>query len=237
MLKINEQALVDSQSSSQIFTILSDIPSEIGDIDELIETSIRIASSVNKSVLDVSRRKHQAYLMAQNGSIINPANYQSLPLVRERAQFRKLGAAASNALTDSSKSGVETKGKNLLKLIKRSFRNDPNNNNNNQTNKNSSNNDSVKSLGSEELFGGDDMNEAKMKNIMQTELLVNLRDIILKIAHYFQARDPDMYNDVSLNADYSIESHTLDYERYMDTSKVDTPFKSINLSFLVFSKD
>jgi hypothetical protein len=236
MLKINEQALVDSQSSSQIFTILSDIPSEIGDIDELIETSIRIASSVNKSVLDVSRRKHQAYLMAQNGSIINPANYQSLPLVRERAQFRKLGAAASNALADSAKSGVETKGKNLLKLIKRSFRNDPNNNNNNQTNKNS-NNDNVKSLGSEELFGGDDMNEAKMKNIMQTELLVNLRDIILKIAHYFQARDPDMYNDVSLNADYSIESHTLDYERYMDTSKVDTPLKSINLSFLVFSKD
>ena len=59
-----------------------------------------------------------------------------------------------------------------------------------------------------------------MKNIMQTELLVNLRDIILKIAHYFQSREPEMYNDVSLNADYSIESHTLDYERYMDTSKV-----------------
>ena len=80
MLKLSEEAIVAAQSSSQIFSILSDIPSEVYDIDLLIETSIRVASSVNKSLLDVSRKKHQAYLMAQNGSIINPSNYQNLPI-------------------------------------------------------------------------------------------------------------------------------------------------------------
>lgn len=215
---MNEKSLLESESSSQIFTLLSDIPSEIDDIDELIETSIRVASSVNKSILDVSRRKHQAYLMAQNGSIVNPANYQSLPLVRERAQYRDgpsdAGGDDGKSSTNSSSSIVEAaKSNNLLKLIRRSFRNDLNNNGMNESGVSRSN----------EIFGSsgsDEANEAKMKNIVQTELLVNLRDIIIKIANHFQARDPEKYADVSLNADYSIESHTLDYERYMDTSKV-----------------
>lgn len=213
MLKMNEKALVESQSSSQIFTILSDIPSEISDIDELVETSIRVASSVNKSMLDVSRRKHQAYLMAQNGSIINPANYQSLPLMRERAQFRT--ADGSDNGTKSTIDGI--KAKNLFKLIRRSFRANTNNvtdhNNNVGLNRNE-----MRSLASEDLH--EDLTDSKMKNIVQTELLVNLREVILKIAHHFQSRDPEKYADMSLNADYSIESHTLDYERYMDTSKV-----------------
>jgi hypothetical protein len=84
MLKLNEKKIVNADNSSQIFTLLSDLPSEIHDIDLLIETSIRVASSVNKNLLDVSRKKHQAYLMAQHGTIINPANYESLPLTKER---------------------------------------------------------------------------------------------------------------------------------------------------------
>lgn len=211
MLKMKEKSLIESQSSSQIFTILSDIPSEINNIDDLIETSIRVASSVNKSLLDVSRRKHQAYLMAQNGSIINPANYQSLPLIKERAQFRTGG--------ESGKSVVENKGKNLLKMIRRSFRNGLNdvNNNSGQTNRNQ-----VRSLANEDV---EDPGEAKLKNITQTEFLVNLREVILKIAHHFEARDPENYSNILINADYSVESHSRDYERYMDTSKVRIYYK------------
>lgn len=223
MLKMNEKDLVNSQSSSQIFTILSDIPSEISDIDELIETSIRVASSVNKSLLDVSRRKHQAYLMAQNGSIINPANYQSLPLTRERAQFR-MGEGGGGGGAANGTNGTSGAGKNLLKLIKNSFRNGINDHNNNSNNNGIRN--EVRSINSDEILptsssiSSEDTNDTKMKNIMQTELLVNLREVILKIAHHFQSRDPEQYSEMSLNANYSIESHTLDYERYMDTSKV-----------------
>ena len=86
MLKMNESEILKAESSSEIFTVLSEIPSTIYDIDLLIEMSIRVASSVNKSQVDSIRRKHQAYLMAQNGAIINPSKYESLLLSRERSR-------------------------------------------------------------------------------------------------------------------------------------------------------
>ena len=60
MLKLSEAAIVAANNSSEIFTILSEIPSTICDIDVLIEMSIRIASSVSKTHVDMVRRKHQA---------------------------------------------------------------------------------------------------------------------------------------------------------------------------------
>ena len=65
-----------------------------------------------------------------------------------------------------------------------------------------------------------------MKNILQTEFLVNLREIILKIANHFQTKDPGAYMNnnnnpnfaIDLNADYSIKSHSKDIENYMRTS-------------------
>lgn len=194
MLKLNEEAILTAQSSSQIFSILSDIPSEVYDIDLLIETSIRVASSVNKSLLDVSRKKHQAYLMAQNGSIINPSNYQNLPLSKEKPQRLK----AAN----------ETKNSNLFNIFKRSIKT-VSDLNSNQTKTN------VSSISANE----EEQVELKMKNILQTEFLVNLREIILKIAHHFQTCDKERFLECDLNADYSVESHNKDFEVYMDTSK------------------
>lgn len=171
MLKLHEESILKADSSSNIFTCLSDLPGNITNIDLLIETSIRIGSSVNKTLLDSSRRKHQAYLMAQNGQIA---------LIKERAQFRHLESSNSQ--------------KNVLfKLIKKS-------------------NDTSQLE--------EESNEAKMKNIFQTEVLVNLREIIIKIAHHFQTQDPEKYLNCNLNADYSIDSHNRDYEFYMDTSKI-----------------
>ena len=198
MLKLSETAILEAQSSSQIFTILSDIPSEIYDIDLLIETSIRVASSVNKSMLDVSRKKHQAYLMAQNGSIINPSNYQNLPLTKEKPQRLK--------------NLSESKNSNLFSMFKRSMKNG-----NDATT--SQNQDSIKNLSNASASEDSEQSELKMKNILQTEFLVNLREIILKIAHHFQTNDKERFVECNLNADYSVESHNRDYEVYMDTSK------------------
>ena len=200
MLKLSEDALLAAQTSSQIFSILSDIPSEIYDIDLLIETSIRVASSVNKNLLDVSRKKHQAYLMAQNGSIINPSNYQNLPLSKEKPQRMK--------------NVIESKNTNLFSIFKRTIKNVSDLNNANQVN----NNESLRNMSSLS-FNDDEQNELKMKNILQTEFLVNLREIILKVAHHFQTCDQEKYADCDLNADYSVESHNRDFDVYMDTSK------------------
>ncbi len=199
MLKLSEEAIIAAQSSSQIFSILSDIPSEVYDIDLLIETSIRVASSVNKSLLDVSRKKHQAYLMAQNGSIINPSNYQNLPISKEKPQRLK--------------NVNEAKNSNLFNIFKRSIKTVSELNSSQAKTSDTSRNLSSLSANDEEQA------ELKMKNILQTEFLVNLREVILKIAHHFQTCDKERFLECNLNADYSVESHNKDFEVYMDTSK------------------
>ena len=58
------------------------------------------------------------------------------------------------------------------------------------------------------------------RNITQTEMLVNLRESILKIAKHFKDNDPDGYTqqNIDLNVDYSIESHVKDHENYTHVS-------------------
>ena len=58
------------------------------------------------------------------------------------------------------------------------------------------------------------------RNINQTEMLVNLREAILKIAKHFKDYDPESYmeQNINLNVDYSIESHVKDHEHYANIS-------------------
>ncbi|CAF3678583.1 unnamed protein product [Rotaria sp. Silwood1] len=58
------------------------------------------------------------------------------------------------------------------------------------------------------------------RNIIQTEILVNLREAILKIAKHFKDNDPDGYieQNINLDVDYSIESHVKDHEHYANIS-------------------
>lgn len=58
------------------------------------------------------------------------------------------------------------------------------------------------------------------RNITQTEMLVNLRQIILQIAKHFKDNDPEGYTEqkIELNVDYSIESHVKDHEHYANIS-------------------
>lgn len=58
------------------------------------------------------------------------------------------------------------------------------------------------------------------RNITQTEMLVNLREAILKIAKHFKDNDFDGYaqQNIDLNVDYSIESHVKDHEHYANIS-------------------
>jgi hypothetical protein len=236
MLKLNEKELLDAQSSAHIFTILTDIPGEACDIDSLVETSIRIASSVNKNLLDSIRRKHHAYLMAQNGSFIMN------PFVKEKAQMRDKSIDLNAINTSQTKKG-------LFKLFKKSNLNEAANGssngvsgtgngspderltdiNNNENSINSNFRSSVKSVSSSAAHSrehndsiSDESSDPsmKIKNILQTEFLINLRETILKIVHHFQKFDAEMYSSCTLNADYSIESHARDYETYMDTTRV-----------------
>lgn len=50
------------------------------------------------------------------------------------------------------------------------------------------------------------------------ELLVDLREAVLRIAHHFISVDPNLSN-ISLVPNYSIESHSKDHENYNIVSR------------------
>lgn len=79
MLKIKEPDLQVLENSAQIFNALSDIPGEVDDVDKLFEVSYEIAGSLTDMALETHRRKHLAYLMADQGALLNPENSKNLP--------------------------------------------------------------------------------------------------------------------------------------------------------------
>lgn len=69
------------------------------------------------------------------------------------------------------------------------------------------------------LFGADVNDEdAKSKNIRQTEILVDLRETVLQVARHFINVDPKL-NNVGLIADYTMESHSRDQDNYVNVSR------------------
>lgn len=70
------------------------------------------------------------------------------------------------------------------------------------------------------LFGSDDTeDEMKTKNIKNSEIIVELRDAILKIARHFIAIEPKLQGHIKLHADYSADSHVKDHENYVNVSR------------------
>lgn len=70
------------------------------------------------------------------------------------------------------------------------------------------------------LFGSESGDEElKCKNIKQTEILVDLREAILKVARHFLTVEPKLLAHIKLAADYSTDSHSKDHENYINVSR------------------
>ncbi|XP_033721894.1 small G protein signaling modulator 3 isoform X8 [Tursiops truncatus] len=194
MLRLKEEELIQSENSASIFNTLSDIPSQMEDADLLLGEAMRLAGSLTDVAVESQRRKHLAYLLADQGQLLGASPTASLSqVVRRRTQRRKSG---------------------------------------------------ITSL----LFGEDDLEALKAKNIKQTELVADLREAILRVARHFQCTDPKNCSVVSLRSwavhpaqvgalalfrapprgglfcpppiqelspDYSMESHQRDHENYV----------------------
>lgn len=76
---MKEEELRTLDNSAQIFNSLSDVPGDVQDVEELIEVSYRVAGSLTDMVIESQRRKHLAYLMADQGAIVNPDSAKNLP--------------------------------------------------------------------------------------------------------------------------------------------------------------
>lgn len=80
MLKMREPELKRLENSAAIFNALSDIPGDIDDVEKLLEVSMQVASSLNDVMIEAYRRRHLAYLMADQGALVgNPEAAPNLP--------------------------------------------------------------------------------------------------------------------------------------------------------------
>ncbi|XP_062336454.1 small G protein signaling modulator 3 isoform X1 [Osmerus eperlanus] len=68
------------------------------------------------------------------------------------------------------------------------------------------------------LFGEDEAEALKSKNIKQTELVEALREAITRTADHFHCLDP-RHSSTELTPDYSMESHQRDHENFLVVSR------------------
>lgn len=148
MLKIRENELKQLENSAQIFNALSDIPGDIDDVDQLFKVSLEVSGSLTDVLVETHRRRHLAYLMADQGGLVgNPDASPNLP--KQHLNKRQM-----------------KRNKSMLQSF---------------------------------LFGGDERSEdAKSKNIRQTEILVDLRETVLQVARHFMNVDPKVNNTILL---------------------------------------
>ncbi|KAL3289699.1 hypothetical protein HHI36_023099 [Cryptolaemus montrouzieri] len=168
MLKMKETHIKQLENSAEIFNVLSSIPVEIDDVEQLMEVSLGLTASLNDVMIETYRRRHLAYLMADQGTLVgNPEAVPNLP--KQHLSRRQV-----------------KKNKSMIHML---------------------------------LFNEDSENDIKSKNIKQTEILVDLREAVLQIARHFLQIDPKLSSEISLVADYSMESHAADHSNYINVSK------------------
>ncbi|CAB3359573.1 Hypothetical predicted protein [Cloeon dipterum] len=167
MLKMREPDLMTLENSAQIFNALSDTPGDIKEVEKLLEVSFEVCGTLNDMMIETHRKRHLAYLMADQGALVgNPESVSNLP--KQHLSRRQV-----------------KRNKSVIQLL---------------------------------LFGDETTeDDIKSKNIRQTEILVDLREAVLQVGRHFVALDPKM-SRFSLQADYTMESHARDHEKYVDVS-------------------
>lgn len=80
-LLMQEDELIQSENSASIFNTLSDIPSQIEDPDVLLQEAMRVAGSLTDVAVETQRCKHLAYLIADQGQLLNPGSSVNLSKV------------------------------------------------------------------------------------------------------------------------------------------------------------
>uniref|UniRef100_A0A8D8RWV6 RUN and TBC1 domain-containing protein 3 n=1 Tax=Cacopsylla melanoneura TaxID=428564 RepID=A0A8D8RWV6_9HEMI len=192
MLKIKEPVLVTLENSAQIFNALSDIPGDIVDVDHLLEVSFSVSSSISQSMVDSHRRRHLAFLMSDQGTLIgNPEGDSNLPKQHlNRRQVKRQKSILQNLIFGEEENGDDVKTKNIHQTGETSIM----------------------------FIQGDPKVMVKTKNIHQTEILVDLREATCQIGRHFLTTDPRL-SHASLTPNYSPESHQGDHDAYADVSR------------------
>lgn len=76
-----EEELIQSENSASIFNTLSDIPAQMEDAELLLGEAMRLAGSLTDVAVETQRRKHLAYLIADQGQTLGTSASTNLSQV------------------------------------------------------------------------------------------------------------------------------------------------------------
>ncbi|RZF38283.1 hypothetical protein LSTR_LSTR009006 [Laodelphax striatellus] len=115
MLKLIEPSLKPLENSAQIFNALSDIPGSIDNIDNLFKVSWEVSAQLTDIVLETHRRRHLAYLMADEGCLVgDPDTARHLPKQHlTRRQMKKSKSVIQLILFGDEVTEEDIKSKNI----------------------------------------------------------------------------------------------------------------------------
>ncbi|GAA48514.1 small G protein signaling modulator 3 homolog [Clonorchis sinensis] len=207
LLTMKKPELMNLDNPVQIFNLLSSAPGTVTDVNELI----RVAYSLDEEYLDASsvsslRRHYLAQLMVEESALLQPDSRPNLPkqylakrqLKRPRSAFSQFLHAVALSSSPSRR----------FANMAVPFR-DPQ-----QQSSERQSPDYSRSAHNGEA----EPEDPKLKNVRQTEILVELKQAILMIVRHFRLCDPQ-HADASSQADYSMESHRLDLETYVQVAQ------------------
>ncbi|CAH8648839.1 unnamed protein product [Heterobilharzia americana] len=213
LLAHKNNEILSLDNSSQIFHCLSNAPGSVTDINELI----KIAYSLDEEHLEPSnisslRRHYLAQLMVDEGTVLKPDSRPNLPkqylakrqFQRPKSLFATLFASvASNAQLYRRITGMAVPFQYPIAYHEIS----------------SSSSSSARckpTYVNVSLHEGSlEADDPKLKNVHQTEILVELKHSIQLIVRHFRTNDPEQHGNATAHADYSMESHKLDLDSYV----------------------
>uniref|UniRef100_A0A094ZXN5 RUN and TBC1 domain-containing protein 3 n=1 Tax=Schistosoma haematobium TaxID=6185 RepID=A0A094ZXN5_SCHHA len=209
---LQSEEILNLNNSSQIFHSLSNAPGSVTDVNELIKAAYSLDDEhLEPSNISSLRRHYLAQLMVDEGAVLKPDSRPNLPkqylakrqFQRPKSLFTTLFASvASNGQPYRRITGMAVPfqysiGNNDLSPPSSSIHYKP----------------AYVSVSLHE--GSVEADDPKLKNVHQTEILVELKQSIQLIVRHFRINDPEQHGDATAHADYSMESHKLDLDSYV----------------------
>ncbi|KAK4475929.1 hypothetical protein MN116_001170 [Schistosoma mekongi] len=211
LLAHKNDEILGFDSSSQIFHLLSNAPGSVTDVNNLIKVAYNLDEEyLEPSNISSLRRHYLAQLMVDEGTVLKPDSRPNLPkqylakrqFQRPKSLFATLFASvASNEQTYRRITGMAVPfqfpiGNNEI-LPSSSVRCKP----------------TYVNVSLHE--GSTEADDPKLKNVHQTEILVELKQSIQLVVRHFRTNDPEQHGNATAHADYTMESHKLDLDSYV----------------------
>uniref|UniRef100_A0A0N5AIJ5 RUN and TBC1 domain-containing protein 3 n=1 Tax=Syphacia muris TaxID=451379 RepID=A0A0N5AIJ5_9BILA len=214
MLKLKEEEFLSVTASKNlsidIFNILASVPTSIQNPEDLVEMYISFEFSISPELIASMRKRQQAILLADEGLIVNPNTDTNLP--KQRVHKRQLQRSTSilSQMLPTTLTGTQVTSNSLCRyFLKCNIKFDKVNS-------------KGASVGYWQLFIEflqAERSDLRMKNVHQTEMIVDLREAVLQICRHFINCDDSFKEKITLQANYIMEPQKDEIEQFLKAKR------------------